>query len=95
MVTSNTVADESLDMVNRLLRLPNETKEDLARLLLDSVQDEFSSLAEGQQKQSDELKRRIDNWQSGKTEPLDGDRVMADMKQMLVEYRQLQMKYRK
>lgn len=44
--TTTTTADRSAELVNRLLKLPEQVRPDLGQLLLDSVREGFTSLEE-------------------------------------------------
>ena len=77
-------ADRSTELVNRLLKLPDEVKLDLARLLTDSVREGFNSLEESEKKQKELIRSRLDQLVSGKVELLDADDMVAELEQRLV-----------
>src|SRR4051812_16462979 len=78
-------ADRSTELVDRLLKLPDDVKLDLARLLTDSVREGFASLEEGQKKQKELIRSRLDQLVKGEVELLDADDVVAELEQ---RYRQ-------
>jgi len=73
-------ADRSEELVNRLLKLPEQTKLDLAALLLDSVREGFTSLAESEKRDTDLIRSRLEELMSGKVELLDANEVVAKLK---------------
>ncbi len=79
--TTEPTADRSTDLVNRLLKLPDEVKLDLARLLTDSVREGFTSLADGEKKQKELIRSRLEELTSGKAELIDAKDVVAELKQ--------------
>jgi hypothetical protein len=91
--TIPTDTDTSVELVNRLLRLPDTTKADLAHLLLDSVKEGFTSLEEAESRDKTELRRRLDAVDEGPK--YDAFEVVAEMRKMLAERRQLAERYRK
>jgi predicted ATPase len=68
-------ADRSTELVDRLLKLPAETRLDLANLLLDSVRQGFTSLAEAEKRDREMIRSRIDQLVKGEVELLDADEV--------------------
>ena len=78
-------ADRSTELVNRLLKLPDEVKLDLARLLADSVREGFTSLEESEKKQKELIRSRLDQLVSGKVELLDADDVVAELERQFKE----------
>ena len=80
-------ADRSTELVNRLLRLPDEVKLDLARLLTDSVREGFTSLDDGAKKQKELIRSRLDQLVSGQVELLDADDVVAELERRFKEER--------
>lgn len=80
-------ADRSAELVDRLLRLPDDVKLDLARLLTDSVREGFTSLAEGEKKQKELIRSRLEQLVSGEVEVLDSQQVLANMQARLAEVR--------
>lgn len=85
--TQPTAADRSTELVNRLLKLPDEVKLDLARLLTESVREGFTSLEEGEKKQKELIRSRLEQLVSGQVELLDAKEVAANMKARLAEVR--------
>ncbi len=73
-------ADRSEELVNRLLRLPDAAKTDLARLLLDSVRDGFTSLEEAEKRDKELIRSRLEELVSGKVELLDAADVVSRLK---------------
>lgn len=80
-------ADRSTELVDRLLKLPAETRLDLANLLLDSVREGFTSLAEAEQRDKELIRSRIDQLVKGEVELLDADEVVRRMRARLAEVR--------
>ena len=74
------VADRSTELVNRLLKLPEQTKIDLANLLLDSVRDGFTSLEDAGKRDKELIRSRLDQLVNGKVEPVDAEEVVANLK---------------
>lgn len=72
--------DRSTELVNKLLKLPDEVKTDLAKLLLDSVQHGFHSLEESERKQNDIIHARVQQLVSGNAELIDASVVIANLK---------------
>ena len=81
--TPPAAADRSTELVNRLLKLPDEVKLDLARLLMDSVREGLTSLEESEKKQKELIRSRLDELTSGKVELLDAEDVLAHIRQRL------------
>ncbi|MBA4062942.1 MAG: hypothetical protein C0501_04395 [Isosphaera sp.] len=80
MSTDTTAAPPAADptpLVDRLLKLPEETRLDLANLLLDSVRQGFTSLAEAEQRDKEMIRSRIDQLVKGEVELLDAKEVVA------------------
>ena len=73
-------ADRSTELVNRLLKLPDEVKLDLARLLTDSVREGFTTLDESEKKQKELIRSRLDELTSGKAELIDAREMVAELK---------------
>jgi hypothetical protein len=78
-------ADRSTELVNRLLKLPEQTKIDLANLLLDSVRGGFTSLEEAEKGDKELIRSRLDQLVSGKVELLDSEDVFAQMRRRIEE----------
>ncbi len=72
--------DRSTELVNKLLKLPDDVKTDLAKLLLDSVRDGFQSLEESERKQHELIHSRIQQLVNGNAELLDASVVVANLK---------------
>jgi hypothetical protein len=79
--------DRSTELVNKLLKLPDDVKLDLARLLMDSVREGFGSLEEGEKKQKEVIQSRLDQLVKGEVELLEANQVLANMKARLAEVR--------
>ena len=88
--TSGTAApaDRSTELVNRLLKLPAETRLDLAHLLLDSVKRGFTSLEEAEARDKQLVRSRLDELTSGKAELLEPEEVFRRMRAKIAEVRQ-------
>ena len=69
----------SVELVDRLLKLPEDVRLDLARLLTDSVREGFTSLAEAEQRDKDQIRSRVDQLVKGEVELLDADDVVAEL----------------
>jgi hypothetical protein len=80
-------ADRSVELVNRLLKLPEQTRLDLAHLLLDSVREGFTSLEEVEKRDKEMIRSRLDQLTSGKVELLDPETVFAEMRRRVAEAR--------
>ncbi len=72
--------DPSTELVNRLLKLPEQTRFDLANLLLDSVRTGFTSLEEAEKSDKALIRSRLEELVSGKVELLDAKEVVAKLK---------------
>jgi hypothetical protein len=84
--TGTTAAgDRSAELVNRLLRLPQEVKLDLANLLLDSVREGFTSLEEAEKRDKEMIRMRVEEVVSGKAELLDWRESLARIEQKFRE----------
>jgi hypothetical protein len=81
-------ADRSTELVNRLLKLPEETRLDLAHLLLDSVKGGFTSLEEAEARDKQLVRSRLDELTSGKAELLEPEEVFRRMRAKIAEVRQ-------
>jgi hypothetical protein len=77
----------SPELVNGLLRWPEELRLDLARLLLDSVKEGFTSLEEAGQRDKDVIRDRIERARSGVDPTYDAFEVIAEMRTRLAERR--------
>jgi hypothetical protein len=64
-------ADRSVDLVNRLLKLPEQTRIDLANLLLDSVREGFTSLEEAEKRDKELIRSRVEQVVKGEVPLLD------------------------
>ena len=85
--TTATAPDRSTELVERLLKLPEQTRLDLANLLLDSVRQGFTSLAEAEKRDKDLIRTRLEELVSGKVELLDPADVFAEMRRRVAEVR--------
>ncbi len=85
--TTATAPDRSTDLVNRLLKLPEATKIDLANLLLESVRDGFTSLEEAEKRDKELIRSRLEDLTSGKAELIEMDEVFRRIQARLVEVR--------
>jgi hypothetical protein len=79
--------DRSAELVNRLLKLPEQVRLDLGRLLLDSVREGFTSLEEAEKRDKDLIRQRVEELVSGKAELLDPEQVFAAMRKRVEEVR--------
>jgi hypothetical protein len=77
--------DRSTELVNKLLKLPDEVKLDLARLLMDSVREGFTSLEEGEKKQKELIHSRVEQLVSGQVETRDWRESLADIEKRFRE----------
>jgi len=66
-----TTTDRSTELVNRLLKLPEQVKLDLANLLLDSVRQGFTSLAEAEKRDKELIRSRVEQVVRGEVPLLD------------------------
>jgi flagellar motor component MotA len=82
-----TTTDRSTELVNKLLKLPEQTRIDLAHLLLDSVREGFTSLEEAEKRDKELIRKRIEEVVSGKAELLDPEQVFAAMRKRIEEVR--------
>ncbi|WP_439630743.1 addiction module protein [Gemmata sp.] len=80
-------ADRSTELVNRLLKLPEETRLDLAHLLLDSVKRGFTSLEEAEARDKQLVRSRLDELTSGKAKLIDPEDMFAEMRRRAEEVR--------
>jgi hypothetical protein len=85
--TAAAPADRSTDLVNRLLKLPDEVKLDLARLLTDSVREGFTSLADGEKKQKELIRSRLEAFDRGELKATDWRESLARVEQQVRESR--------
>lgn len=72
-------ADRSTELVNRLLKLPEQTRLDLAHLLLDSVKRGFTSLDEAAARDKELIHSRLDELTSGKAKLISAEDFLADL----------------
>lgn len=72
--------------------MPDDDKYDLARLLIDSVQQRFTSLAEAEERERDKIRRRLEEYTSGRVKGIPGAEALADVRATLAEYRALRAK---
>jgi hypothetical protein len=79
-VSATPTADRSVELVNKLLKLPEQTRIDLAQLLLDSVRQGFTSLEEAEKRDKDLIKSRIDQLVKGEVQLLDANEVVTNLK---------------
>ena len=80
-----TRADDSVAVVNRLLKLPEQTRLDLANLLLDSVREGFTSLDEVEQRDREKLRQRIDDVVNGRVELHDAVESLNEIERRFLE----------
>lgn len=73
--------DRSVELVNKLLKLPDEVKLDLGRLLLDSVTHGFTSLDESENRDKELIRSRLEELVSGKATLLDAKEMVAKLKE--------------
>jgi hypothetical protein len=66
-----TATDSSADLVDRLLKLPEQVRLDLAHLLLDSVREGFTSLEEAEKRDKELIRKRIEEVVRGEVPLLD------------------------
>jgi len=85
--TATATVDASTELVNRLLKLPEQTKLDLANLLLDSVRKGFTSLEEAAKRDKELIRSRLEELMSGKVELLEPEEVFRRMRERLDEVR--------
>ena len=76
-----TTADRSVELIDRLLKLPEHVRLDLAHLLLDSVREGFNSLAEAEKRDKEMIRMRIGQIVRGEVPLLDAEEVLADLEQ--------------
>lgn len=69
----------SRELVAALLKWPANDKEELARLLVDSVREGFTTLEEAERWGKDLIRRRIEDVVSGRVPLLDIEDVLADL----------------
>ena len=72
-------ADRSTELVNKLLKLPEQTRLDLANLLLDSVRQGFTSLAEAEKRDKEMIRSRLQELVSGKAELIDAKDFLDEL----------------
>ena len=77
----------SPELVNGLLKWPEQLRLNLARLLFDSVKEGFTSLEEAEQRDKDLIHSRIEQLVSGKVELLDPEEMFAAIRQAVAEVR--------
>lgn len=75
----NAATDRSTDLVNKLLKLPEQTKLDLAHLLFDSVREGFTSLEEAEKRDKELIHSRLDQLVKGEVQLLDANEVVANL----------------
>jgi hypothetical protein len=80
-------ADRSTELVNKLLKLPEQTRLDLAHLLLDSVREGFTSLEEAEKRDRELIRSRIDQLVKGEVKLLDPEEMFAEMRRRVAEVR--------
>jgi hypothetical protein len=79
--------ERSVGLIDRLLKLPEEVRLDLARLLTDSVREGFTSLAEAEQRDKDLIRSRLDQLVKGEAKPIDPEEMFEEMKRRVAEVR--------
>jgi len=80
--------DRSTELVNRLLKLPEQTRLDLANLLLDSVRKGFTSLEEAANSDKALIRSRLEELVSGKVKLIDAKDFLADLEGRVAEVKQ-------
>ncbi len=80
--------DRSTELVNRLLKLPEQTRLDLANLLLDSVRKGFTSLEEAEKRDKELIRSRLEELVSGKVQLIDAEDFLADLERRTTEAHQ-------
>jgi Putative addiction module component len=80
-------ADRSIELIDRLLKLPEQVRIDLAHLLLDSVREGFTSLKEVEQCDKELIRSRLDQLVKGEVQLLDAEEMFARMRQRVAEVR--------
>jgi hypothetical protein len=75
----NAATDRSTDLVNKLLKLPEQTRLNLAHLLLDSVREGFTSLEEAEKRDKELIHSRLDQLVKGEVQLLDANEVVANL----------------
>ena len=78
-------ADRSTELVNRLLKLPDEVKLALARLLTDSVREGFTTLDESEKKQTELIRSRLAAYDRGEMKATDWRESLARVEQQVRE----------
>lgn len=82
-MTANVPRRPSAEEIDRILALTDDEKDGLAVLLHDSVKHGFTSLAEAERHDRDELRRRIEDVDSGRAETRDAREVLARLREKL------------
>ena len=77
----------SPELVNALLKWPEQLRIGLGRLLLDSVKEGFTSLEEAEQRDRDLIRTRVEQVVRGEVELLEPEQVFAAIRQRLGEVR--------
>ncbi|MBA4191757.1 MAG: hypothetical protein C0467_27575 [Planctomycetaceae bacterium] len=83
--TTATAPDRSTELVDRLLKLPEQTRLDLANLLLDSVRKGFTSLEEAANSDKALIRSRLEELVSGKVKLIDSKDFLADWERRAAE----------
>ncbi len=74
------VIDDSAEVIDRLLNLPEDVKIDLANLLLDSVRQGFTSLDIAQKRDKELIRSRLESMAKGEVELVDATELIAGLK---------------
>jgi hypothetical protein len=82
-----TAADRSTELVNKLLKLPEQTRLDLAHLLLDSVREGFTSLEEAEKRDKELIRSRLDQLVKGEVQLQTPEEMFAEMRRRVAEVR--------
>jgi hypothetical protein len=77
----------SAELVNGLLKWPEELRLDLAQLLLDSARKELSTLEQIERLDREIIRTRIERARTGQDRTYDAFEVITEMRQRLAERR--------
>ena len=83
----NAATDRSTDLVNKLLKLPEQTKLDLAHLLLDSVREGFTRLEEAEKRDKELIHSRLDQLVKGEVQLQIPEEMFAEIRRRVAEVR--------
>ena len=68
-------AERAPELLDHLLKLPEQVRLDLANLLLDSVSQGFTSLAEAQTRDQQIIRQRVEAYERGELKAVDPEQV--------------------